>query len=220
MNALRVLVAAALLLLPAAAHAQAPQAQQGWSLPPPGYTFQQVAPCLEDPVKAVKPLRPGAAVYSVCEDQMALLAKAIEQARAERKLLIVTVGATWCPWCAALQKAMPGPEFFGRKGDKLDYRATFNHLEIGVSTTHQGRNTVIPSGMAAERHLRARSGGVEIKSIPFIIVLDPNQPERVFARNSMDISDLTTGRQDMGRFRAVIEEAHAFLGSGKRAAAR
>ena len=44
----------------------------------------------------------------------AMAARSIEEAKAEGKLLIATVGATWCPWCAALQRAMPGPEFFGR----------------------------------------------------------------------------------------------------------
>ncbi len=194
-------------------------ATDAWSIPPAGYTFQPIAACLEDPARAVKPQRPNGAVYALCDDQMQVLRTAIEQASRDRKLLIVTVGATWCPWCAALQRLMPGPEFFGRTGDAIDWRRTFDHVEIGVSTTYKGRNAIVPSGVAVERHLRARSGGVEIRSIPFIIVLDPTQPERVFARNSMDISDAATGQQDMGRFRQVIAEGHAYL-TGARAAGR
>ncbi|MDX2159104.1 MAG: hypothetical protein SFW09_21575 [Hyphomicrobiaceae bacterium] len=217
MTALRALLAALLLspiMMSTGARAQ------GWSLPPADYKYQPAEACIDDPVRASKPLRPGGAVYALCEDQMALAAKAIEQARKEGKLLIVTVGAAWCPWCAALQRLMYGPEFFERKGDQIDYRKTFNHIEIGIATTYKGKNAIIPSGVAVERNLRARSGGVEIKSIPFIMVLDPTQPSRVIARNSMEISDLATGQQDMGRFRKLIQDAHAELKGQRRAAVR
>jgi hypothetical protein len=197
----------------------AASATEGWSIPPPGYTFEPITACREDPVRAVKPVRPNGAVYALCDDQMQVLGAAIEKAGRERKLLIVTVGATWCPWCAALQGLMKGPEFFERTSDPIDWRGTFNHLEIGVSTLDKGRNAIVPSGVAVERHLRERSGGVEIRSIPFIIVLDPAQPNRVVARNSMDISNVATGKQDMARFREVIAEAHAEL-TGTKAAAR
>ncbi len=191
-----------------------------WPLPPPGYAFEPVAPCLEDPVRAAKPLRPGAAVYEVCEDQMKVLARGIAKAKADGKLLIVTIGATWCPWCAALQREMPGPEFFAHKGDRLDWRATFHHIEVVVSTLHKGRNTIVRSGMATEQFLRARSGGVQIKSIPFIVVLDPDQPDRVFARNSMEISNVETGKQDMALFRKLILEGHDYLKSSPQSAGK
>lgn len=204
----------ALALMPAAV------AAQGWSLPPEGYTYQPATPCIEDPVRASKPVRPGAAVYRVCEDQVAYLAQSIEEARREGKLLIATVGATWCPWCAALQKAMPGPEFFGRKGDALDYAKTFKHIEIGLSTSHQGRNALIYSGDAAVKALLARAGGVKLEAIPFIFMIDPNRPDRVFARNTMDLSDFSTGAQNMAGFRKAIAEGHAFLTAPGRANAQ
>lgn len=207
---------AALLLASTSAAATA----QSWQLAPPGYTYKPATPCLDDPVRASKPIRPGGAVYRVCEDQVAYLAASIADARRDGKLLIATVGATWCPWCAALQKAMPGPEFFGRKGDPIDYAKTFKHIEIGLSTAHNGRNALIYSGDAAVKALLARSGGVMLEAIPFIFIIDPAQPDRVFARNTKDLSDFATGAQDMAAFRRAIAEGHAFLTQPRKAEAR
>lgn len=193
---------------------------QGWALPPAGYTYKPSAPCLEDPVKAVKPIRPGAAVYAVCDDQMALLSSAIDQASKDGKLLLVTVGATWCPWCAALQRQMPGPEFFERKGDAIDYRRTFNHIEIGVSALHKGKNVLIPSGQAVEQNLMARTSYGQLDSIPFIFIIDPAQPNRVFARHTRDLSDTAKGEQNMAGFRKAILEGYTYLKSPKKADAR
>lgn len=195
-------------------------AAQSWQIAPQGYAYKPATPCLDDPVRASKPIRPGGAVYKVCEDQVAYLQQSIEEARRDGKLLIVTVGATWCPWCAALQRAMPGPEFFGRKGDAIDYAKTFKHIEIGLSTTHQGRNALIYSGDTAVKALLARSGGVELEAIPFIFIIDPAQPNRVFARNTKDLSDFASGGQDMAAFRRAIAEGQTFLKTQKKAEAR
>jgi len=186
-------------------------AAQDWKLAPEGYVYKPATPCLDDPVRASKPIRPGGAVYKVCEDQIAYLTASIEAARKEGKLLIVTVGATWCPWCAALQRAMPGPEFFGRHGDPIDYAKTFKHIEIGLSTTHKGRNALIYSGDAAVKALLMRAGGVKLEAIPFLFIIDPVQPGRVFARNTKDLSDFSTGRQDMAGFRKAVAEGAAYL---------
>ncbi|MGE0698468.1 MAG: hypothetical protein AB7O57_05175 [Hyphomicrobiaceae bacterium] len=214
-TALRVAIASILLAM----HAL-PAAAQDWQLPPQGYVYKPATPCLDDPVRAVKPLRPGGAVYRVCDDQMTYLTQSIEEARREGKLLIVTVGATWCPWCAALQRAMPGPDFFGRKGDAIDYARAFKHIEIGLSTSHKGKNALIYSGDAVVKALLARAGGVELEAIPFIFMLDPAQPQRVFARNTKDLSDFKTGSQDMAGFRRAIGEGHAFLTGNRKAEVR
>ena len=195
-------------------------AAQGWEIAPAGYVYKPATPCLDDPVRATKPIRPGGAVYKVCEDQVAYLKQSIEEARRDGKLLIATVGATWCPWCAALQRAMPGPEFFGRKGDAIDYAKTFKHIEIGLSTTNKGQNALIYSGDTVVKALLARSGGVQLEAIPFIFIIDPAQPDRVFARNTKDLSDFSTGGQDMAAFRRAIAEGYTFLKSTRKAELR
>lgn len=204
---IRAVAAAALLSLTGSvAMAEAPLAR--------AYTFEAAAPCKEDPERAAKPSRPGQAVYDVCADQMAIYQAGLKAAEQSGKLLLVTFGATWCPWCAALQKAMPTEELLGRKGDGPDLGATFHHIEIGLSTLHKGKKADIPSGEAVLNHVLAKAPGVKIRAIPFVAVIDPKQPDKAFARNIDDIAK-ADGTHDMARVRSLLGDASAFVrGSG------
>lgn len=178
------------------------------SFPPADYKFQPVAPCLEDAERASKPLRPGAAVYQVCSDQMAVLTKGLADAKAAGKLLLVTFGATWCPYCAALQKAMPTADVLDHPGS--DFRRTFHHIEIGVSTIDKGNKAQIPSGDATLKAVLKHAPGVKIRAIPFLAVIDPNKPERVYARNVDDTAG-QDGGFDFAKFRGLLTEAQGFV---------
>ena len=182
-------------------------------VPPAAYTFTPAAPCLEDAVRAAKPSRPSDAAYRVCDDQMALLAQGLADAKAAGKLLLVKFGATWCPWCATLQKLMPTAEVLGRKGDKLDYGATFLAIEIGLSTVYKGKKADIPSGEAVLAWTLQRAPGVKVRAIPFIAVIDPANPERVWARNLEDINQ-AEGKVEAPKLRALLVEAHTFHKAG------
>lgn len=179
------------------------------AVPPPGYVFRPASPCLDDPVRAGRPARPGQALYEVCADQMALYAAGLATAEKSGKLLLVTFGATWCPWCATLQKAMPTPEILGRKDDGFDPGATFHHIEIGLSTLDRGKKADIPSGEAVLQLVLARAPATKIRAIPFLAVIDPKQPAKVFARNLDDLAKADS-THDMSRFRSVLADAHAF----------
>ncbi len=77
-----------------------PTALATWTLPPADYNY--TAPEGLCPREGGKPL-----IYKVCADQMALFTEAVEKAKTENKLLMVKVGATWCPWCHSLHKMVP-----------------------------------------------------------------------------------------------------------------
>ena len=210
-------LAAALLAMAAAGAAPAQTTSPTTTpppLPPAGYVFQPAAPCVEDAERAAKPGRPGLAMFEVCADQMALLAKGLADAKASGKLLLVTFGATWCPWCATLQRLMPGPELLGRKGDALDYGATFHHIEIGVSTLHKGQKADIPSGEAVLGWVLKRTPDVKIRAIPFLAVIDPASDARVWARNIDDTEQKSKTEHDPARVRAVLVEAHDYVRKG------
>lgn len=201
---LRSALALALLLFATAVSAK--------TIPPSGYAFKAAEPCIENPERAAKPQRPGDAVYRVCDDQMAILAKGLEQARAQGKLLLVTFGAPWCPVCANLQKLLPTEDVLRRKGDALDYGPTFHHIEIVLSALHKGNFTPIPSGDAVLSTVLARASGTKLRAIPFLAVIDPVKPDRAWARNMDDVYQ-ADGKIEAQRLRALLGDAHAYLKS-------
>ena len=179
---------------------------------PSGYAFKAAEPCIENPERAAKPQRPGDAVYRVCDDQMAILAKGHEQAKAQGKLLLVTFGAPWCPVCANLQKLLPTEEVLRRKGDALDYGSTIHHIEIALSALHKGKITPIPSGDAVLSTVLARASGTKLRAIPFLAVIDPVKPDRAWARNMDDVYQ-ADGKIEAQRLRTLLGDAHAYLKS-------
>lgn len=196
--------------------APAAPASAEWKLPPPGYAYSAATPCVEDPERGGKPQRPNQASYKVCEDQMALFRKALDDAKSSGKLLLVSFGATWCPWCTSLQRHMPTHELLGRKGDAIDYGRTFHYVDIGLSTLHKGQKAKIPSGEAVLAFVLEHAPGVKIRTIPFIAVIDPAATDRVFARN-LDDTATRDGDFDVARVRAVLAEAHDVMRKGKSA---
>lgn len=183
-------------------------------VPPAGYTFKPAAPCLEDPERAAKPVRPGQAAYQVCEDQMALFAKGLAHARASGKLLLVTFGATWCPWCSALQRQLPTAELLGHQSETLDFGRTFHHIEIGVSTLHKGQKADIPSGEAVLAWVLAHAPGIKVRSIPFVAVIDPRSFTYVYARNIDDAAQKSKVEFNPAELRLILAEAQGFVRDG------
>lgn len=178
-----------------------------WVVPPAKYTFKTSVPCDLDPVKAARPARPNQAMYQVCDDQMALFRRGLDDAKASGKLLLVTFGATWCPWCTSLQRYMPGPELFGYAGEGLNLERAFHHIEIGLSYVYDGQKEPIPSGDAVLALVLARAPGVRLNMIPFLAVIDPMNADRVVARDLGNVAK-AGGEFDVAKVRAAFVEAH------------
>ena len=195
----------ALLSLPSAAGAD------DWSLPPAGYGYAAIARCGN---AAAATLKPNEARYEICADQMALLAVAVEKARLEKRLLIVDFGATWCPWCKSLQAEWRTAKLIGGADKRLDLGATFDVLEIGLSTLQEGRMTDIPSGHAVLDHVLAATKGTKLKSIPFLAVLDPGDRKKTVARSLDDFEQPNSGKHDPSQIRTFLVETHAYMRSG------
>lgn len=189
-----------------------------WSVPA-NYTFEAPAFCADGGAeRAAQALRLGQARYEVCADQMALFQRGLAEARKSGKLLLITFGATWCPWCASLQKKIQTEDVLKHQGEALDYAAAFHHIEIGVSTLDKGKRADLSSGEAVLASVLKQTPAVRIRAIPFVAVIDPANPQRTFARNIDDLAQASYG-YDMGRLRAVLREAHAHVRKGQAASA-
>lgn len=190
-----------------------------WSAPPQDYSFEPPVPCRDAPDRAARPARPRDARYAVCADQMALFLRAVAEARAGGKLLLVTFGATWCEWCANLQRQLASPGLFGSPTGSGALGTDFHHVEIGISMTFKGEKSAIPSGERVLAHVLSRAKSVAARSVPFVAVIDPTSADRVAARNLDDIAIGSRGEFDVERLRDVLNQAAAHVRSGASAPA-
>lgn len=189
-----------------------------WSLPEQ-QTFVPPAVCTTDPAGAGKATRPGHATYRVCEDQMSIFRKGLADARAQGKLLLVVFGASWCPWCATLQKHLAGPELLGPGASRdIDLREALLPIEIALSTLDKGQKADVTSGEQVLALLLAKAPDVKMRMIPFIAVVDPRDDTRVLARNLDDVAN-RSGDFNVARARDLLVEAHATVRGRKPAAA-
>lgn len=171
-------------------------------LPPPGYVFRAPAQC------------PFAGVtYAPCEDQMQRLANAAATAKADNKLLLIVLGADWCPWCRSLETMIPSAKVLGHKSEGFDYGARFALTNIATSAVAGAKRIDIASGLAVEDWLLARSGTPrQSDAIPYLAVLDPVSG-KVTHRATGDLQDPWDVAQthDAEKLRAALREAYATL---------
>ena len=192
-------------LLPAALMS-APVSAEPWVAQQPKPT-PGIARCA-DPVTAR--LQPNEARYDICGDQFAQFNKALDRARASKRLLLVEFGATWCPSCRALQKQLRSADILQSTTDNLDYAAAFELVEIGVSTMQSGRVTEVPDGQAILAQVLASAKGAKMKSVPFLAVIDPSDNSRTITRNLDDLERPAGGHQAEG-IRVFLRAAHAHI---------
>lgn len=195
-----VAVAAALaLLLPATSpvHAAADPVSSAWHLA--SDTFTPPAACPE--------LARRQALYRVCDDQRALFNEALAKAQREGKLLLVTFGSTWCPTCKSFSGMLEG-----MAGE--DHTRGFTRVEIAVSTIKDGRRMPIATGEQVLKRVLDATPGTKLRSVPFIAVIDPRDPSRVFARNLDDCETPAGGDIDAKRVSQILAEAHAHVRQG------
>ncbi|MEZ5775950.1 MAG: thioredoxin family protein [Hyphomicrobiaceae bacterium] len=188
----------------------APALAGGWSVPPPGYVDHPLPDC---PRSLSRPL----AHYRVCEDQMAGFASALAKARAEGRFLLVVFGATWCPQCASLERTLDGGLLetgSTETAQAAPLAARLLRYDVGGSVLVKGRTRAVPSGAAVLDLVLARDPEAEWRGWPFIAVLDPADPSRVYTRNTADLWDPAAARHDPDRLRAVLAGALAHLDTG------
>ena len=185
-----------------------PARADAWPATATGYVYAANARCA---TAASAALKPNEARYDICADQMAVFKSALEKARSEKRLLIVDFGATWCPWCRSLQAQWATEKLLGHKDKALDLSATFNNVEIGISTLHAGRMTDVASGHAVLDHVLAATNGVKLKSVPFLAVIDPEDRSKTIGRSLDDFEQPGTGQHAPSLIRGFLGDAYNYM---------
>lgn len=108
-------------------------------------------------------------VYKECASQEELYSAALEQAKVDKKTLVVVIGAEWCPWCISLHRmfhdsAVITPEL-GKK---------YSFVGIALYPAKDSK-TKIPTGLAVRDKLaKQASFKGKFTGIPILAVVNPS----------------------------------------------
>jgi thiol-disulfide isomerase/thioredoxin len=180
----------------------------------PATVFEAAPGCPATPSETARPSgtgQPPSVDYPVCADHRQRLTAALVRASQHKRLVIVEFGATWCSSCKSLRRQLDAAGILGRQVGELSLADTFDVISIPVSMLHAGRRLAVPSGEAVLRDLLARAPAVSLRAVPFLVVIDPSRPDRVWARNIDDVESTSAGRHDPAKVAALLAEAHSYL---------
>lgn len=141
-------------------------------------------------------------VYKVCQDQEKLYQGAFDQAKAKDKMLVVVLGADWCPWCVSLHKMLSAPSFGGGKQN-------FLLTDIGL---YQGKEK-LESGRAVLKKLQEQAGSTEkIAGVPVMAVVNPKNGKAVLVNTEpLEKNTKTSKGHDEKKVLAALEGARSTL---------
>lgn len=132
-------------------------------------------------------------IYRVCSDQGKILDQAAQTARAQGQLLILVIGAEWCPWCVSLHGLL-----------KERYEG-MPVAEIALYREHDR----LPSGERVQAQLMKGAGlKKEPRGIPQIVVYDPKTQRAVFIdTGDLEQNTATQKGHDPAKVAAAVRDA-------------
>ena len=171
-------------------------------VPPAGYAYTPTDGCPFDGV-----------AYHACEDQMQRFASALAAAKAQEKVLLVVLGADWCPWCRALDKMLPTDKVLGFKDERFDFPARYAIVNIAVSASAKGKRVRVPSGEAVSDLVMARAKGKKPAGIPYFLIVDPKSGAASHRKTDdlEDPFDNKSSGHDPEKIREALKAAYAQL---------
>jgi thioredoxin-related protein len=112
--------------------------------------------------------------YKICSDQGVPYKATLEKAKADNKLVLLSFGADWCPWCQSLHK------IFGTADFQRDFDKNLVIQEIGVF--RYDSRTKIESGMnILKTVIEANAKKLDmVDGYPFLVMLSPKNNKAVF----------------------------------------
>ena len=140
-------------------------------------------------------------VYKICRDQDASYSASLAQAKEQNKMLVVVLGAEWCPWCLSLHHMLSDPSFGGRFGQK------FQLTDVGL---FEGKKK-IPSGEAVLAKLKNQAHfDKKIDGIPVLAVVNPkNEKAVIIDTEPLEKNTKTKKGHDPKKVLAALEKASA-----------
>ncbi len=154
-------------------------------------------------------------IYKTCGDQKAPFAAAVEKAKRENKIIMITFGADWCPWCRSLHAVLSGSEFKKllakeKIGDK-SLAAQITFANIGVSHRVGDDREAVLSGreIFAQIALDTKSGEQKIDGMPYLVFYDPAKGKAVFRESGNLEKGDDTVNHDPVKIIAAIKESLA-----------
>ncbi len=139
-------------------------------------------------------------IYKVCSNQEESYRSALAAARKDKKLLVVVIGAEWCPWCIALDKLLEDPDRIGK-----DFSSKFSKVGIAL---YQERKK-LPSGVAVQELLKKQAGyKKKLAGIPVMALVNPKTKKtKLIDTEPLEQNTETTKGHDPHKVIAALEEA-------------
>jgi thiol-disulfide isomerase/thioredoxin len=138
-------------------------------------------------------------IYKVCSDQEATYQNKLSDAKAQNKMLVVVLGADWCPWCVSLHKMLGSPRF--GKG----FSGKYELVDVGV---YNGK-VKVPSGDTILNHLKDQAHYArKIDGIPVLVLVNPQNEKAVLIDTEpLEKNTETKKGHDPKKVLAALEKA-------------
>lgn len=139
-------------------------------------------------------------VYKVCGNQEEIYGAALKKAKAEKKQLVVVIGAEWCPWCLSLHHML---------GDKsivtADIAKKYSFVDVAL---YQAKEK-LPTGLAVQEKLKTQAGFKgKLAGIPVLAVVNPkNGKTELVDTEPLEKNTETSKGHDSAKVLAAIDKA-------------
>jgi len=142
-------------------------------------------------------------VYKICGDQQATFDGKLREAKGAGKMLVVVIGADWCPWCVSLDKMLKDPSF--GKG----FAKNFVFTNVGL---YNGKAQV-PSGERILDQIKTQAHYTKkIDGIPVLAVVNPSSGKATLIDTEpLEKNTATKKGHDPAKVLAALEKASTEL---------
>lgn len=116
-------------------------------------------------------------IYKYCADQMKYFESLVAKAGKENKILFLTFGADWCPWCQSMHKTTHEVGFTKKLAALPVLLAN-----IPVSRKIDGQKHPVDSGKAVFTKIAedSKTVGTKIDGIPYLVFYNPKTHKAIF----------------------------------------